>query len=105
MVELCVRRGQAGALTSAFQQEFAPAISAQPGFRRVELLATESDDTMLLMIAFQSEDLRLAWVASDAHARVWPALASSIESFNGRTLMSVGSRTAASIESDSDDWG
>jgi heme-degrading monooxygenase HmoA len=41
----------------------------------VALLASRSEaDRFRLVIEFESEELRLKWVASDLHQRVWPKM-------------------------------
>lgn len=75
----------ATALEAVFSEEFAAAVSRQPGFVFAHLLrsseAGERGDArtaprLLLAIAFESEEQRLAWVGTPAHAEIWPRIRS-----------------------------
>jgi len=71
-VDLQLKPGVGPELESTFHEIFRPAISAQPGFSRVVLLARTSEaDRYRLVIEFQSEELRLNWIATDLHQQVW----------------------------------
>ncbi len=62
-------------LETTFRQVFRPAVSAQPGFVAVALLQPTSEATAYrLVIEFQTEQLRLDWVATDLHQQVWPKI-------------------------------
>lgn len=74
-VDLHVRGGGGPALERVFTEQFRPAISRQPGFVGVELLAPGEGDRWLLLIRFRDEAARLAWVDTDVHQVVWPLLA------------------------------
>jgi heme-degrading monooxygenase HmoA len=60
-----------------FSQEYAPAMSRQPGFLRVSLLREVDVPTAYKMvIAFETADLATAWRASDDHKALSPRLKS-----------------------------
>jgi heme-degrading monooxygenase HmoA len=65
-----------------FREKFRPAISRQPGFVEVKLLrfrkamvgAPAGNWNYRLLISFQTEEQRQAWVKTDLHQQVWPAM-------------------------------
>ena len=64
-VDLQLQPGAGPELEKTFCDVFRPAISAQPGFSGVALLhSTPEADHYRLVIEFQSEELRLDWVAT-----------------------------------------
>jgi heme-degrading monooxygenase HmoA len=68
--------GKESELESVFRDTFIPAISVQKGFRRVALLKVR--DALRLYrieLAFDTEKLRLDWVASPEHQQAFPKLA------------------------------
>jgi len=70
-VDLQLKPGAGPELEKTFRDAFRPAISAQPGFSGVALLqATSEADGYRLVIEFQSEELRLNWVATNLHQQV-----------------------------------
>ena len=74
-VDLLLKPGSGLALEKTFHEAFHPAISLQPGFSRVDLLASRSEeDRYRLVIEFESEELRLKWVATHLHKMVWPKM-------------------------------
>lgn len=76
VVDLEVVPGGERRLEEAFVSRFRPAITAQSGFERVELLRPVGGGHWLLLIGFRDEESRLAWVATDLHQEVWPRLES-----------------------------
>ena len=63
-------------LERKFKDVFVPAISVQKGFIRVSLL--KSRDALReyrIELVFESEDLRLQWVASKEHQEAFPQIA------------------------------
>ena len=68
--------GKEEELEKAFDNVFVPAISVQKGFIRVILL--KSRDALReyqIELVFESEELRLQWVASKEHQKAFPQLA------------------------------
>ena len=67
--------GQEEQLESVFKGSFVPAISIQEGFRRAALLKmTDALRKYQIEIAFDSEELRLKWVASKEHQDAFPKI-------------------------------
>jgi gluconolactonase len=81
-VDLDVDPAKEQLLAANFRDVFRPAISRQKGFVDVKLLklrtalAGRPPDgcTHRLVIRFQTEELRLQWVASPDHQKAWPAI-------------------------------
>jgi heme-degrading monooxygenase HmoA len=62
-------------LEEAYRRHYVPAVSCQPGFRRTALLRRrDAVRQYQIDIAFDSEELRLQWVASPEHQRGWPPI-------------------------------
>ncbi|MEW6566927.1 MAG: antibiotic biosynthesis monooxygenase [Chloroflexota bacterium] len=60
-----------------FAREYRPAMSAMPGFVRVELVRDrQSPSTYCMLIRFESDEAAAAWRASEAHQALKPRLAS-----------------------------
>jgi len=77
MIELYIylepNAGMEAQLESVFRDSFVPAISVQEGFRRVALI--KSRDALRhyrIVLAFDSEDLRMKWVDSKEHQEAFP---------------------------------
>lgn len=71
-VQLRIRHGVGTGLEDCFRNDFAPAIRVQPGFRDAKLLRLyRGDGEYVITIAFDSEELRRAWVASPEHQTAW----------------------------------
>lgn len=81
-VDLSVDPAREKELVSNFRRIFRPAISKQPGFVSVRLMklrqavagSAPAGLTHRLLIAFQTEEQRLKWVATDEHQKVWPSI-------------------------------
>ena len=74
-VDLQLKPDMGPELEKTFRDVFRPAISAQPGFSGVALPHSTSEaDHYRLVIEFQSEELRLDWVATDLPQQVWPRM-------------------------------
>lgn len=69
-------------LVQTFHAVFAPAMARQPGWVGVTLLKLEAakhgpapkNASHRLVISFETEDQRVAWVATEEHQRVWPLM-------------------------------
>ena len=67
--------GKEKALESLYLKEYVPGIRIQEGFRRTTLLKKrDALREYQVDIAFDSEDLRLKWVASKEHQATWPKI-------------------------------
>ena len=79
MIELHVSleptAGNKEKLEQLFRTRFVPAIKKRPGFVRVNLLKrSDAVREYQLCLSFETEALRLQWVACDDHQEVWPVL-------------------------------
>jgi heme-degrading monooxygenase HmoA len=69
-----------------FDTVFKPAAAKQPGYMDVKLLKLRS--TLMgkaparmnyrFVLAYQSEELRQKWIATDVHQKVWPPIESAL---------------------------
>jgi heme-degrading monooxygenase HmoA len=74
-VDLKARSDSSRILENTYREVFQPAISSQPGFDRVLLLQSNTDQSgYRLVIAFKDEPSQKKWVATDLHQQVWPKL-------------------------------
>lgn len=80
-VDLEVDPAKEADLVKTFKSVFKPTISKQPGFVDVKLMklrsvpvGTPPATKWRLLISFTTEELRLKWVATDDHQRVWPQM-------------------------------
>jgi heme-degrading monooxygenase HmoA len=63
-------------LEAIYWKEYVPGIKIQKGFQRTTLLKKrDALREYQINITFDSEDLRLQWVASKEHTTVWPKVA------------------------------
>ena len=70
-----------------FRDVFRPTITKQPGFVSVQLLKLRAEKqgkapagcTYRAIISFQTEELRLAWVARPAHQQAWGAVEKTLK--------------------------
>jgi heme-degrading monooxygenase HmoA len=89
-VDLQLKPGAGPELEKTFHNTFRPAISAQPGFSGVALLkSTPEADRYRLVIEFQSEELRLNWVATGLHQQVWPRMEAHCASYAAKNFTIV----------------
>ena len=78
-VDLVVEPTKEKDLVSTFHTVFEPTIGKQPGFISVSLLKLRVPGSAYrLVISFETEEQRLAWVASDDHQRVWPKMENNL---------------------------
>ena len=82
-------RGAEQQLCDAYVSVFRPAVSRQPGFQSVTLVRPHEGARWLLLIGFESEEDRLAWVATDLHQEAWPAIAATCDRFEAVTADTV----------------
>jgi heme-degrading monooxygenase HmoA len=74
-------------LVNTFHSVFAPTMAKQPGFVAVTLLKLEAakhgpapaNASHRLVISFETEAQRVAWVATDDHQRVWPQMEKNLQ--------------------------
>ena len=85
-VYLTPKSGQAEALQTAIRDTWIATMSEQPGFTRAAMLTAfedEGSEDIEVVSSWESEQLRLEWVARPVHDQVFEpiiALAESIES-------------------------
>lgn len=74
-VHLHVRAGLGTSLEGSYRDSFTPAIRVQAGFRGSSLLRAHGHDgKYLITIMFETEEARLAWVATAEHQAAWPRI-------------------------------
>ena len=79
-VDLDVEPTKENDLESTFHTVFQPTISKQPGFVSVTLLKLRAAAvTYRLVISFETEEQRVAWVATGDHQRVWPQMEKNLK--------------------------
>ena len=94
-VELDVDPAREKELISNFRKLFKPAISRQPGFVEVKLLklqsvlAGQTPTNYRLLISFQTEAQRQAWVATADHQRVWPSIEKTLRAAGEASVYDV----------------
>jgi heme-degrading monooxygenase HmoA len=89
-VDLWAKPNVGSALRKTFRDVFYPAISAQPGFVKSALLRTDPEtDLYRLVITFESEDLRVKWVATDVHQQVWPQMEAHCARYDAKIFEAV----------------
>jgi antibiotic biosynthesis monooxygenase (ABM) superfamily enzyme len=67
-------------LVSTFHTVFEPTIRKQPGFVSVALLKIRGAAIAYrLVISFETEEQRIAWVATGDHQRVWPQMENNLK--------------------------
>jgi heme-degrading monooxygenase HmoA len=74
VVDMVVQPGAEAEVASVFSGPFKAAISAQEGFRSVQLLKPSDGLCYLLVITFADQVLQQKWVATELHAEVWGAM-------------------------------
>jgi len=89
-VDLKARMDSTRKLENNYREVFQPAISSQPGFDRVQLLQSNTDqNSYRLVIAFKDEPSQKKWVATDLHQEVWPKMEENFSSFEVETFHNV----------------
>ena len=89
-IDLQLKPDAGSALEETFREVFRPAVSAQQGFVDVALLRSGSESNAYrLVIAFESEALRLKWVETELHQQVWPQMEAHCEGFEAKGFESA----------------
>ena len=78
-VDLEVDLAKENDLVETFHRVFQPTISRQPGFVSVTLLKARVSSAYRLVISFETEEQRVAWVGTDDHQRVWPQMEANLK--------------------------
>jgi heme-degrading monooxygenase HmoA len=78
-----VLEGKEQELKEVFDNVFSPAMAKQLGFVRVNLLKMREDERKYeIDIVFETEEQRLAWVATPEHAEAWPKVEACFSNFS-----------------------
>jgi heme-degrading monooxygenase HmoA len=88
-VTLTPKSGEGQGLEKDFLGAFKSAITAQPGFKAVNLLRPDDGGDYLLSIAFENQALQQTWVATDLHQEVWPTIEKHLAGYTVRTFSAV----------------
>jgi hypothetical protein len=94
-VDLTVDPAKEKEMLKNFETIFRPAASKQPGYVEVKMLKLRSavqgqapaGVNYRFSLAFQSEELRQKWVASDVHQKVWPTIENLLSTKNYTVLL------------------
>ena len=78
-VDLEVDSAKETDLVDTFHKVFQPTIARQPGFVSVTLLKARVSGAYRLVISFQTEEQRVAWVGTEDHQRVWPQMEANLK--------------------------
>jgi len=73
-IYLNAKTGQEAELERVYRDVFYPAVSRQKGFRSSLLMRKLKTGEFTVRLSFDTEELRLKWVASDDHQKAFPAL-------------------------------
>ena len=94
-VDLTVDPAREAEMLNNFHNVFRPAASKQPGYIDVQMLRLRSalngqapaGTNYRFVLAFRSEELRQAWVASATHRKVWPTIEKTLANKNYNVLL------------------
>ena len=89
LIEMRVREEEVDRLRDAYRSHFRPAVMEQPGFESVALLEPCEGARWVIVLGFASEELRLRWVATDAHQAAWPRIVACCEAFEATRCVEV----------------
>jgi heme-degrading monooxygenase HmoA len=81
-VVMQLKPGQLPALEELFRGLFRAAISAQPGFKDVQILKPQEGGDPVLAIRFESQALQQQWVATELHGRVWGQMEAMLQGYS-----------------------
>jgi hypothetical protein len=94
-VDLSVDPAKEKEMLDHFHNTFKPAATKFTGYIDVKMLklhsalmgAAPEGLTYRFQLAYQSEELRQKWVASDVHQKVWPLIENTLKSKSYRVLL------------------
>lgn len=89
VVDMVVRPDEESDLAGKFSGPFMAAITAQPGFKSVELLRPTDGHSHLLVIRFTDRSLQQTWLASELHTEVWSPIEAHLRHYSVRTFHTV----------------
>lgn len=80
-IKLKLKKGENTRIKKNFAEKFVPAIKKQPGFFNAILLEQFTDKSdYLIILMFDTEEQRRAWVNSEEHDPAWGMIAELCES-------------------------
>jgi len=88
-VVIKVKPGREGDAQGVFGGPFKQAISAQPGFKRVEFLKPVDGGEYVLAISFENQAHQQKWVATDLHTQVWSRMEANFEGYTIKAYNSI----------------
>lgn len=88
-VKIKMKTGQAVAAEKVYAGPFKAAITAQAGFRDVQLLRPSDDGDYVLSIAFENQPLQQQWVKTDIHGEMWPQMEQYFEGYTVNTFDAI----------------
>ena len=78
-------------LEDIFKGKFLPAVSSMEGFISASMIKSESAlYEYTIRLSFESEDLRLNWVASKEHQEVFPQIVNSCQTVSWNIFSVIG---------------
>ena len=85
--------GKEEKLEKVFHDTFIPAITIQKGFKSVSLLKPDNSIyTYQIQLRFETEEMRLKWVASNEHQKAFPKIAELCSSVSWQGFAVVGNK-------------
>jgi len=94
-VDLTVNPEREKVFVGKFHSAFKPAAAKQPGYMDVRILKLRTalagkapgDANYRFVLAFESEELRQKWVATEIHGKLWPELERCLSHKNYNVLL------------------
>ncbi len=81
-IYLTAKAGGETELERVYKEVFYPAVSRQKGFRSSQLMRKPKTAEYTVRLSFDTEELRMQWVASADHQKAWPALSGAAAKAN-----------------------
>jgi len=90
-VTFTVQPGKTADFERFFADRYRPAMSASPGFVRLELLREADDQTRYqMLLRFQDAETAAGWRTSPAHQALQPALAALVSTSEIQAYVVIG---------------
>jgi len=81
-IYLTAKAGGETELERVYKEVFYAAVSRQKGFRSSQLMRKPKTAEYTVRLSFDTEELRMQWVASADHQKAWPALSGAAAKAN-----------------------
>ena len=81
-IYLTAKAGGEAELERVYREVFYPAASRQKGFRSSQLMRKPKTAEYTVRLSFDTEELRMQWVASAEHQKAWRALSGTAAKAN-----------------------